>query len=98
METDLRIPLTSEQQQLLLEATREEPDGMAAWARALLLEAARAQLARKARSAESQEHGSPPADLEKRFRQLVKQWKRDTDHLSVIGRMVKHSAYQEIIR
>jgi hypothetical protein len=41
MDTDLRIPLTSEQKALVDEATRDEPEGKAAWARALLLAAAR---------------------------------------------------------
>jgi hypothetical protein len=41
MDTDLRIPVTSEQKALIQTATRDEPEGMAAWARAVLLEAAR---------------------------------------------------------
>jgi hypothetical protein len=41
MDTDLRIPLTSEQKQLIDEATQNEPEGKAAWARAILLQAAR---------------------------------------------------------
>lgn len=41
MDTDLRIPLTSEQKAVIAEATKDEPEGMAAWARALLLAAAR---------------------------------------------------------
>lgn len=41
MDTDLRIPLTSEQKALIVEATKDEPDGMAAWGRALLLAAAK---------------------------------------------------------
>ena len=40
MDTDLRIPLTTEQKALIVEATRDEPEGMAAWARAILLHAA----------------------------------------------------------
>lgn len=40
MDTDLRVPLTTEQKQLIAEATKDEPEGMAAWARALLLSAA----------------------------------------------------------
>jgi hypothetical protein len=46
MDTDLRIPVTSEQKALIAEATSDEPEGMAAWARALLLEAARRKLAK----------------------------------------------------
>ena len=40
MDTSLRIPVTSEQKALIDQATADEPEGMAAWARALLLEAA----------------------------------------------------------
>ena len=46
MDTDLRIPLTSEQKQLIVEAVKDEPEGMAAWARAILLDAAKRKLAR----------------------------------------------------
>jgi hypothetical protein len=41
---------------------------------------------------------SPPQELEARFRQLVKKWRKETEHLSSTARMVKHPAYQEIIR
>ncbi len=47
MNTDFRIPLTSEQKALLDEATRDEPEGKAAWARNLLLQAARKKISRK---------------------------------------------------
>jgi hypothetical protein len=46
MDTDLRIPLTSEQKTLIEEATADAPEGMAAWARAILLEAARKKVGR----------------------------------------------------
>jgi hypothetical protein len=46
MDTDLRIPLTSEQKELIVEATRGEPEGMAAWSRQILLEAARRRIAK----------------------------------------------------
>ncbi len=46
MDTDLRIPMTTEQKQLLDEATADEPEGKAAWARAILLRAARDRLAK----------------------------------------------------
>ena len=49
MDTDLRIPMTSEQKQLLDDATLDEPEGKAAWARAILLAAARRQLAGRAK-------------------------------------------------
>jgi hypothetical protein len=41
---DLRIPVTAEQKQVIADATHDEPDGMAAWARAVLLHAARRKL------------------------------------------------------
>src|SRR5207248_7873047 len=47
MDTDLRIPVTSEQKALIQEATSDEPEGMAAWARAILLQAAREKIARR---------------------------------------------------
>jgi len=55
MDTDLRIPLTSEQKALLDEATADEPEGKAAWARTILLDVARRKLAkrRKERSRDS---------------------------------------------
>ena len=46
MDTDLRVPMTSEQKQLISEATADEPEGKAAWARAILLRAARDRLAK----------------------------------------------------
>jgi hypothetical protein len=42
---DLRIPVTAEQKKIIADATRDEPDGMAAWARAILLKEARKRLA-----------------------------------------------------
>jgi hypothetical protein len=45
MDTDLRIPMTKEQKALIDEATRDEPEGKAAWARAILLNAARQKVA-----------------------------------------------------
>lgn len=46
MDTDLKIPVTSEQRALIQQATADEPGGMAAWARVILLGAARRKLAR----------------------------------------------------
>jgi hypothetical protein len=40
MDTDLRIPMTSEQKRIIDEATADEPEGKAAWARSILLQAA----------------------------------------------------------
>ena len=50
MDTDLRIPVTSEQKKLITDATSDEPEGMAAWARTVLLEAARRKVARSKRA------------------------------------------------
>ena len=46
MDRDIRIPITSEQKALIVQATSDEPEGMAAWARAVLLQAARKKIAR----------------------------------------------------
>lgn len=46
MDTDLRIPVTSEQKALIAQATDDEPEGMAAWARAILLDAARRKVSK----------------------------------------------------
>jgi hypothetical protein len=46
MDTDLRVPMTTAQKQLLDAATADEPGGKAAWARDVLLEAARKKLAK----------------------------------------------------
>ena len=46
MDTHLRIPVTDEQKELIDEAIADEPEGMAAWARAILLEAAKRKIAR----------------------------------------------------
>ena len=49
MTTDLRIPVTFDQKALIEEAISDEPSGMAAWARIVLLEAARKKLEKKAK-------------------------------------------------
>lgn len=41
--------------------------------------------------------GRSPDD-EARFRQLAREWRKGTAHLSSAARMAKHPAYQEIIR
>ena len=46
MGTDLRIPLTNDQKELISDAVQDEPQGMAAWARAVLLDAAKRKLAK----------------------------------------------------
>jgi hypothetical protein len=45
MDIVLRIPVTSDQKALIAQATSDEPEGMAAWARAVLMDAARRKLA-----------------------------------------------------
>jgi hypothetical protein len=47
MDTDLKIPVTSEQRTLIQQATADEPEGMAAWARAVLLDAAKRKLSKQ---------------------------------------------------
>lgn len=49
MGTDLRIPLTEEQKLTITEAVSDEPNGMAAWARNILLQAAQRRLANRPR-------------------------------------------------
>lgn len=46
MDTDLRIPLTSDQKSLIDEATVDVEKGKAEWARTILLGAARRKLAK----------------------------------------------------
>lgn len=46
MRIHLRIPVTDEQKAIIDQATAEETEWMAAWARALLLDAARRKLAK----------------------------------------------------
>jgi hypothetical protein len=46
LDSDLRIPVTSEQRAVIVEATRDVPEGMAGWARELLLAAAKRRLAK----------------------------------------------------
>jgi len=52
MDTDLRVPMTSAQKQLLDDATADEPEGKAAWARAVLLDAAKKKLAKSKTAAQ----------------------------------------------
>jgi hypothetical protein len=47
MDTDLRIPVTGDQKRLISDATQDEPMGMAAWARAVLLDAAKRKIAKR---------------------------------------------------
>jgi hypothetical protein len=45
MDTDIRIPVTADQKREISEAVQDEPDGLAAWARGILLQAARDKVA-----------------------------------------------------
>ncbi len=47
MAVDLRIPLTSDQKQTIADATTDEPAGLAAWAREILLAAAQERIKKK---------------------------------------------------
>jgi hypothetical protein len=47
MDIHLRIPVTTEQKALIDAATSDEPNGMAEWARAVLLAAAQRKIARR---------------------------------------------------
>lgn len=46
MGTDLRIPVTEAQKQVIMRAVADVPEGMAAWARLVLLEAAQRKIAK----------------------------------------------------
>lgn len=45
MSTHLRVPVTDEQKKIIMDAIADEPNGFAAWAREVLLQAARGRLA-----------------------------------------------------
>jgi len=47
MKVHLRVPVTSEQKALIDDATADEPNGMAEWARAVLLAAAKRKIAKR---------------------------------------------------
>jgi hypothetical protein len=47
MNSDLRIPVTGDQKKLIAEAIADEPDGLAAWARQVLIRAAEERLANR---------------------------------------------------
>jgi hypothetical protein len=53
MDTDLRIPVTREQKAVVADATKDEPEGMAAWARRILLSAAQDKLARSQKAGQT---------------------------------------------
>lgn len=52
MDTDIRIPVTAEQKELISNAVADEADGMAAWARQVLLQAAKKRLAERSQKVE----------------------------------------------
>jgi hypothetical protein len=47
MSIHLRVPVTPEQQQIILDATSDEPNGFAAWARTVLLDVAKRRIAKR---------------------------------------------------
>ena len=49
MNTDIRIPVTAEQKRLISTAVKDEPGGMAAWARQILLQAAGERISQRRR-------------------------------------------------
>jgi hypothetical protein len=53
MDTDLRIPVTADQKALIMEAVADEPAGLAAWARQVLLRAAEERAAQRGRRTSS---------------------------------------------
>ena len=55
MSTDLRIPVTAEQKALIIGAAENHPEGFAAWARAILLQAASDEIGRVKTAARSVE-------------------------------------------
>ena len=46
---------------------------------------------------QSQVKRKPTTDLEREFRELANQWKREVGHLSVSSQIAAHPAYQSII-
>ena len=44
MDTDLRIPITSDQKRFIVAAIADEPDGLASWARQILIREATKRL------------------------------------------------------
>jgi len=58
MDTDVRIPVTAEQKAVLSQATADDPQGMAAWARSVLLDAARRRIILKNKALASRANGT----------------------------------------
>jgi hypothetical protein len=44
MDNDLRIPVTADQKELIAQAVADDPGGLAAWARQVLIQAAQRRL------------------------------------------------------
>ena len=47
MDTDIRIPVTQDQKRAISEAISDDPRGLAAWAREVLLQAAEKRLSKR---------------------------------------------------
>ena len=56
MNTDLRIPVTAEQKQAIMQAVANEPGGFAGWARTVLLLAAQQKITER-KAAQSRKRG-----------------------------------------
>lgn len=91
MDTDLHILVTSDQKDLIQEATVDAPEGMAEWARAVLIRAARRKIDQKASSKQNEQ--SP----ERTFAELARQWKARRSTTSTVKRMASHPAHRQII-
>lgn len=52
MEHHLRIPVTEDQRNVIMSAVSDEPSGFAAWARVVLLEAAKKKLEKQSRNSQ----------------------------------------------
>jgi hypothetical protein len=59
MDAYLRIPVTTEQKQVIMDATGNEPEGMSAWARSVLLEAARKKISKERDGPQSRRRDLP---------------------------------------
>jgi len=88
MDTDLRIPVTGEQAQLIREAARQEPEGMTAWARASSF---------KPHVSKSPKGTDPSVRRRRSVQCPGEQWRRETGMHSSVTKKVQHPAYRKII-
>lgn len=111
--TDLHLPLTTDQKSVIVEATREVPEGIAAWAREILLHSAREMIAQKAVAGKQKKKSDSNStsdhhtisetavnngfDASKRFAKLARKWKAETSVLSNVVKRAMNPSYQSII-